>query len=995
MTEPKKTDTQPIQPVSLKTDTPPPFRRVEAPPPPPAQYDNDEDMPPPVERRGGCGCWIPALISLFLVGVLALVAVILPPVNLAQRLFGISLFGPNYVQLSSQPTVADNGLALSLASGSPGNFGVALNSVPQNATSTEDQDIAQALAAAPVGLNRQSAVYRLQTSGSAPEALNLVVTIPASANPDLLDMYGWYEKDQQWRFIPSQLSAAGALSLVAQLQRLPDQVALFQAAIVSQPTVLVAYDAVQVLAPEAGSVATIVAPGGMTPTLNGALSGSLAPGYDLNQGYLVMPIIRNYLDPLAIDTNTLTTIMGNRQLRDEHVAQVATFVANNGFDGAFIDYRDLPLELRDSFSAFITDLGNALRTQGLRLGVVVPEAVSADGVWNTGSYDWRALGGAADYLQIELTRNPLDYQPGTSQPVESLLRWAKGEVSRYKILIGLSVQSTREVDTVFTPIGYKAALAALGDVRLDTQTTEAGTIPPGTEIQARLDGFTAASGLDTTVQTPFVDYFDSAGQAVSRMWLTTPDALRFRLERTFALGLAGVAFEDLLMGDLADGITETILNYKVQLPPDQITTELALRWRIEGANGLVGEVITGLNEPFRATIEAPDGNYAINVDVVDNGSASQRGGVAVALYAPTLTPTPIPTMTPTPVPTATAAPVFIPAQPNVVEAPSGAAAAANRPGAGSISVGTFEYGGHVTDTGSQMAAAAMRSAGMTWMKVQLRYNLGMTPDVAQGYISAAKNQGFKILLGIVGSPGELAAGGSSYITSFATFSAGVAVLGPDAIEIWNEPNIDREWPEGQISGSNFAALLRPTAAAIKAANGSVMVISGAPAPTGAEAAFPGRVVNDDRFLREMVAAGGLDNVDCVGAHYNEGIVSPEQTSGDPRDNYYTRYFKTMLDVYWNTTGGARPICWTELGFLTPEGYGSLDPFFGWASNTTVAQQAAWLAQAAALSSQSGRVRLMIVWNVDFSNYGTDPMAGFAMIRPGGGCPACDAMAQAR
>jgi hypothetical protein len=103
----------------------------------------------------------------------------------------------------------------------------------------------------------------------------------------------------------------------------------------------------------------------------------------------------------------------------------------------------------------------------------------------------------------------------------------------------------------------------------------------------------------------------------------------------------------------------------------------------------------------------------------------------------------------------------------------------------------------------------------------------------------------------------------------------------------------------------------------------------------------------------------------------------------------------MLDTYWGLVGGQKPICWTELGYLTPEGYGALDPYFGWAGNTTVTQQAAWLAQAAALSSQSGKVRLLIVFNVDFTNYGSDPMAGYAMIRPGGGCPACDAMAAAR
>ncbi|MEK6574621.1 MAG: hypothetical protein AABZ58_09960 [Chloroflexota bacterium] len=35
--------------------------------------------------------------------------------------------------------------------------------------------------------------------------------------------------------------------------------------------------------------------------------------------------------------------------------------------------------------------------------------------------------------------------------------------------------------------------------------------------------------------------------------------------------------------------------------------------------------------------------------------------------------------------------------------------------------------------------------------------------------------------------------------------------------------------------------------------------------------------------------------------------------------------------------------------------------------------------------------MIIVWNVDFWAYGADPHAGYAIIRPGGGCPACDAL----
>ena len=87
----------------------------------------------------------------------------------------------------------------------------------------------------------------------------------------------------------------------------------------------------------------------------------------------------------------------------------------------------------------------------------------------------------------------------------------------------------------------------------------------------------------------------------------------------------------------------------------------------------------------------------------------------------------------------------------------------------------------------------------------------------------------------------------------------------------------------------------------------------------------------------------------------------------------------------------RPLCFTELGYLTPEGYGSLPAGFEWAVDTSVGEQVAWLDQVVSIARNSGRIRLLIVWNVDFTNYDGDPMAGYAMIRPGNACPACEAL----
>ena len=88
---------------------------------------------------------------------------------------------------------------------------------------------------------------------------------------------------------------------------------------------------------------------------------------------------------------------------------------------------------------------------------------------------------------------------------------------------------------------------------------------------------------------------------------------------------------------------------------------------------------------------------------------------------------------------------------------------------------------------------------------------------------------------------------------------------------------------------------------------------------------------------------------------------------------------------WRQTGVRR-----EIGYLSPEGYGTLPG--GFACRWMSIAAATWLAEAAVQAASSGRVRLMIVFNVDFQVWTSDPQAGYAIIRADGSCPACPALA---
>jgi hypothetical protein len=288
----------------------------------------------------------------------------------------------------------------------------------------------------------------------------------------------------------------------------------------------------------------------------------------------------------------------------------------------------------------------------------------------------------------------------------------------------------------------------------------------------------------------------------------------------------------------------------------------------------------------------------------------------------------------------------------------------------------------------------MNNAGMTWVKLQHKWAPGDDPSVVGGLVRSGHDKGFKVLVSIAGRNTYPPPGGIDF-TSYVNFLRGVAALGgdaPDAIEVWNEQNIDFEWPAGEISPTSYVNnMLAPAYNAIKGANGNIMVISGAPAPTGFDNNY--NAWADDRYIGGMAAAGAANYMDCIGVHHNAGATSPTAVSGHPSGTHYSWYFQPMVNLYSGAFGGSRPLCFTELGYLSSEGYGGLPPNFSWASGTSVSEQAQWLAEAVTLSKQSGRVRMLIVYNVDFTSYDPDgdPQAGYAIIRPGGSCPACSSL----
>jgi hypothetical protein len=811
--------------------------------------------------------------------------------------------------------------------------------------SNPGSDWQEAQAALPANLVPLSPLYTIDTQGNA--FVNAQMAIPNGADPlSLLDLYWWDETEQKWLFVPSQQTADGT-----GIAFVPPASHATVMAVHVEPQPLTA---ALVISNDGATVAKpyqIALLEGVTIDANGMLAGQALSATAAQS----MPIVTNREGNFTnYEDATRQTVL---------IEQMMTLITP--YEGVVLDFDSGP-----GYAGFVDKLTERVHAHGKRLEIIVRDAPA--------DYDIGGIAKNADRIWFAPGDDPTLYM--FDGAVRTQLAYLVGYVDRNKLgllVTGLNIDIVNgQTRTISTP----DALALFGDVEVTGNFDPNSPVSPGSELPFRLSGQVASMGYDLATGSNYLTTYDESGQ-LHYVYFTSAQSLARKLEWARYYGLAVVAADGIAHPESPEGAADGFSNFLAQQQAVN-PTELEIVWRVESASGASLSEQSGdlsLIQYLWQAVTDP-GAYVISASVQGSGEEAMRGQVQVEVGEGPVIAGPTPTVTPTLKPRGTPGPTPTPGpQPT------------NKPPEGGIVAGQFELGGQTQSFGHP---EQMHAAGMSWVKFQHKWNPGDDPSGAVGgRIADAHAKGFKILLSIPGPSNPT----SIDYAAYTNFVGGVAALGPEAIEIWNEMNFTYEWPADQINGANYVTnMLAPAYTAIKAANPGVMVISGAPTPTGA---FNGcgtigsiSGCDDWFYIKQMQEAGANNYMDCVGVHYNEGIIPPSQTSGDPRafGDFYSRYFFGMLNLYYGTFG--KPVCFTELGYLTAEGYGSLPSNFAWAQSTTVGQQAAWLAEAAVLSSQSGKVRLMIIFNVDFTHWGTDPQAGYGMIRPGGGCPACDALA---
>ncbi len=313
--------------------------------------------------------------------------------------------------------------------------------------------------------------------------------------------------------------------------------------------------------------------------------------------------------------------------------------------------------------------------------------------------------------------------------------------------------------------------------------------------------------------------------------------------------------------------------------------------------------------------------------------------------------------------------------------------------------GSFAFGiqANMWQGDKEGSASAVNDLGFTWVKQQIRWEFAESERGAiqwqemDSIINTMSSRGINVLFSIVTSPtwARPNLGGTggppedfNLYANFVGQVAGRYCGRLQAIEVWNEQNLRREWEGFPLDPASYMDLLRRAYSSIKAACPSTLVISGATTPAG-----PSDVAVDDiDYLRGLYNNGLAGYCDGVGIHPSGFANPPEVTFNDWVNKSYDApshvshrsfYFRSTLEesravmVQYGDSG--KRLWPTEFGWAASH---APHPGYEYAGRVSDAQQAEWTVNAYRFMANSGYVGVAFLWNL---NYGFGEMAQWQII----------------
>jgi hypothetical protein len=187
-----------------------------------------------------------------------------------------------------------------------------------------------------------------------------------------------------------------------------------------------------------------------------------------------------------------------------------------------------------------------------------------------------------------------------------------------------------------------------------------------------------------------------------------------------------------------------------------------------------------------------------------------------------------------------------------------------------------------------------------------------------------------------------------------------------AYQIWNEPNLAREWGNQPPDPAVYVELLRTCYIAIKHADPNALVISAGMAPTGT---WTEEVMPDDMFIERMYEAGAAPYFDILGVHapgYKAAPeISPDEVAASPElggQRFFSfRHVEDLRAIMLRHGDADKQIAILEMGWTTDP----LHPEYAWYA-VDEATQADYLVRAFEYAKKHWRPWISLMTVIGFS-----------------------------
>jgi hypothetical protein len=320
----------------------------------------------------------------------------------------------------------------------------------------------------------------------------------------------------------------------------------------------------------------------------------------------------------------------------------------------------------------------------------------------------------------------------------------------------------------------------------------------------------------------------------------------------------------------------------------------------------------------------------------------------------------------------------------------------------------------------------VRDLDVAWIKFQFNWSLlesapGQYTELfylLRLYVQDAHNNGLKVMVSVAKAPGWSRTPDTDGVMrengppddplALASFLSGMLnQIGADAngepyisaLEIWNEPNLQREWYGHPMTGAEYMRYFRPAYDAARGFSPRITIISGAPAPTGDSESSA-----DDRIWLQQLYNAGLgqygQNI-AVGIHPYGWENPPEaRCCANPSRGWDDKPQFFFLDTIEDYRGimvanghDAAQLWATEFGWATFDGLRTQNgtgsqppdppeqPFFSYINQQ---QQADYTLRAFYLAQERPYMGPMILWNLNFATLAgavdhSDPQTGYGVL----------------